>query len=222
MVKLKKEDLTTGVVYKITNTVNNKIYIGRANSFEKHGKKKPSKYGASGRLRRHLSNAHSENKKLRVDIPVLYEAMREHDRNSWKVETLLVCSKDELKDNETKLIKQFNSHDPKIGYNYLIGDNKPENSKNKKEYEDNKIASNRNRAKNSAMKRTEISKTLPTNIYYRKSQLSKNTIEGYFVQIKINGKYKSKAFMAGSKTMSEKLDLAKAFLAEIKKSNNLS
>ncbi len=217
-----EEDINTGVIYKMTNTNNNKIYIGKAFSYEKHGKRKPSKYGGIGRLRRHISNANSTDKKINSECPLLYEAIRKDGKDCWEVDTLLVCKKKDLKSNETEQIKKHKSYLPDIGYNFLMGDNKPKDGNNKDEYEKKKISSNRKRAKNSAMKRTEVSKKLPTNIYYRKSKLSGKEVEGYFVQIKINGKYKSKAFMSKKLTMDEKLEKAKEFLANLKKEHKIS
>ena len=210
------ETINTGVIYKITNTKNGKIYIGKAFSYVKNGKQKLRKHGSKDRLEWHLNKAFSKNKKLNEECPLLYEAMRKYGKDCWKTQTLLVCDKNDLKTNEELKTKEFNSHDSTIGYNFLIGDQKPTENSNKIVYEKKKVDSNRERAKNSAMKRTEINKTLPTNIYYRKSKLGKNEVEGYFVQIKINGKYKSKAFMSKKITMDEKLELAKEFLSKIK------
>jgi len=215
------ESINTGVIYKITNTTNGKIYIGKAYSYEKHGKQVPSIFGGNGRLRRHMSNAFSKNENVNNECPLLYDAMRNDGKDCWVVETLLVCKKKDLKSKETKTIIELKSYLPNIGYNILMGDNKPDEGQNRINYEQKKIKSNRSRAKNSAMKRTDISKKLPTNIYHRKSKLRNNEIEGYFVQIKINGKYKSKAFMSKKLTMKEKLKKAKEFLSNIKKEYNL-
>lgn len=211
-----EENEDTGVIYKITNTTNGKIYIGKAFSYVKNGKQKIRKHGAEDRLLLHINKAFSDNEKINSECPLLYNAMRTDGKDCWKVETLLVCKKRDLKSNETKNIIKLKSHLPDIGYNIFIGDNKPTEGENKINYEEKKVNSNRHRAKNSMMKRTKESKNLPTNIYYRKSKLMNKEIEGYFVQIKIDGKYKSKAFMSGKLTMDEKLEKAKEFLQNVK------
>jgi len=216
-----KESIDTGVIYKIINTKNSKIYIGKAFSYVKNGNQPLRKHGASDRLKFHLNKAFSDNESVSNECPLLYDAMRTHGKDCWEVETILICSKKKLKSKETENIKKYKSHLSDIGYNFLIGDNKPSNGANKTKYEKNKISSNRKRAKNSAMKRTKESKKLPTNIYYRKSKPGNKEIEGYFVQIKINGKYKSKAFMSQKLTMEEKLEKAKDFLSNLKKEHNL-
>ena len=58
-----EETLDTGVIYKITNTKNNKIYIGRAYSYVKNGNQKMRRHGAKDRLNWHFSKAFSKNKK---------------------------------------------------------------------------------------------------------------------------------------------------------------
>lgn len=181
-----KESTDTGVIYKITNTANGKIYIGKAFSYEKHGKQPCTIFGGIGRLKRHLNNAVSENKHTSCQCPLLYDAMRTNGKECWTVETLLVCKKENLKSKETEYITKFQSYLPHIGYNIFIGDNKPISGQHKLDYEEKKVKSNRNRAKNSAMKRTRENKNLPANIYYRKSHLGDKTIEGYFVQNKWN------------------------------------
>lgn len=48
-----EESENTGVIYVITNVVNDKKYIGKAQSYLKNG----SKHGAIGRLKRHVSDS---------------------------------------------------------------------------------------------------------------------------------------------------------------------
>jgi len=203
-----EETINTGVIYKITNTITNKIYIGKAFSYEKHGKRPLSKYGSLGRFRRHCSNAMNNNDD---ECPLLYKAIREYGKECWNIETLEICNKQDLKIKENEYILREQSYLIEKGYNIMIGD--------KNKYEKQKVKSNKKRANNSAMKRTDKSKNLPANIYYRKSKINNSKeIEGYFVQIKINGKLYNKAFMSSKITMEQKLELAKQFLENIKKS----
>ncbi len=54
-------------IYKITNLVNNKIYIGQAVShILNHNRYRP--YGMDGRFRCHISEAYSQKKKINQDI----------------------------------------------------------------------------------------------------------------------------------------------------------
>ncbi len=214
------ETIDTGVIYKITNTTNGKFYVGKADSYEKHGKQPPSKYGGAGRLRRHLSNAHSNNEETSHECPIFYEAIRNSNKEDWNVETLAVCSKKHMKEYETRHIKNLKSYLPEIGYNYFVADNKPIDGPNKEEYEKKKAATNRERAIDGKMKRND--NKLPANVYKRTSTLPNgNVINGYFVQIKVGTKLINKAFMSQKDNDQGKLDKAKEFLAKIKQENNL-
>lgn len=210
----------TGVIYKITNKTNKKFYIGRAYSYEKHGQYPPTKYGSEGRFKRHFTNAHSNDTETAKECPILYEAIRlDPNKDNWTVETLAVCSKKHLKEYETRYIKNLKSYLPEIGYNYFVGNGKPIDGEHKQEYETKKANTNRERAVGGGMKRHDAE--LPANIYCRTSKLPNgNEINGYFVQIKPNGKGEkpiSKAFMSQKDTDEIKLEKAKAFLAQIKK-----
>jgi hypothetical protein len=92
-----KEDLTTGVIYKVTNNLNGKIYIGRASSYEKYGKQKPSYYSGTGRLRRHISNAYSDDDDAKNECPQFYNAIRTDGEANFSVVVLKVCSLKHLK-----------------------------------------------------------------------------------------------------------------------------
>lgn len=200
-----QETLDTGVVYRVFNIMNNKSYIGKAFSYEKHGDKKPTYYGAKGRFKRHLSN--SKSKLAENECPIFYEALRNSDINDWFVFTLKVCSKKHLKEWETKLIKEHQTSDPVCGYNYFVGDNKPDSKVHLAKYQNSKAESNAKRAIGGGLRRQDHSKNLPPNINYRITRKPDGTVksEGYFVQIKIGGKLYSKAFLSNKDTMEAKL-----------------
>ncbi len=94
-------------VYKITNLVNNKIYIGKTcknikNRFESH------KIAAI--------------KKTPGDYFYIHRAMNYYGIDNFIIEELASFNTDqEAKDAETLYIKQFNSKDKSIGYNLTNG-----------------------------------------------------------------------------------------------------
>lgn len=215
-----KETKDTAVVYQILNIETGKSYIGSAYSYEKHGQQNPTKYGAKGRFRRHWSN--KSNPKASSECPVFYEALQKSDLYDWYIMTLAVCSKKHMKEYETRFIRKYKTGNPKYGYNYFVGVKKPENSKYLAQYKSNKAKTNANRAIGGKLKREKHSKNLPPNINYRISKKRDGTVcgEGYFVQIKINGKLYNKAFLSMRETMEDKLNKAIKQLEEFKKRAN--
>lgn len=213
-----QETLDTGVVYLIKNNINGKIYIGSANSFDKHGPSyPPTKYGAKGRFTRHCSNAFSPNNLTATECPLLYEDIRQYGKESFTYTTLKVCDKKHLKEREACSIREYKSYKPEIGYNIMTGTKKPEEGERKDEYEKQRAMINVKRAEDGSMKKAEHNIGLPANINYRKNK-NQNGLEteGYFVQIKMNGKLYNKGFMSMKLTMEEKLEMAKQWLKNIK------
>lgn len=202
-----QETENTGVIYMITNTVNNKKYIGKAYSYVKHSKVPLLRYGALGRFKRHCSNALAGNN----EIPLLYDEMRHYGNNNFKVETVEVCLKESLKAREEYYIIKHETYKQEKGYNFLIGIQKPKDEQHKKEYEIKKSESNKNRAVGGKLRRADETKDLPPNIYKRD--------KGYFVQIKIGSTLFNKAFLSSKDTDIQKLEKAQLWLAEIKRNN---
>lgn len=203
-----QETLDTGVVYRAFNIMNDKSYIGKAYSYVKNGKQKCRRHGGKDRFYRHWLSAHNNEIS---DCPIFYEELRKTNINDWFIFTLKVCSKKHLKEWETKLIKEYQSSDPKYGYNYFVGDNKPNSEVHLLKYQNDKAKSNANRAIGGGLRRQDHSKNLPPNINYRVTRKPDGTVksEGYFVQIKIHGKLYSKAFLSLKDTMDAKLRKAK-------------
>ena len=106
---------------------------------------------------------------------------------------------------------------PEIGYNFLVGNNKPIDGTNKEKYEKSKVDSNKERASGSKMKVLSDSKNLPSNIYPIKTK--KSGVTGYFVQIKIDEALHYKRFNDKNKTPDEKLIDAKNYLDALQKNN---
>ena len=92
-------------VYKITNNVNGKVYIGQAEDIELRWKQhvKASKRGENS---------------------VLYRAMRKYGVENFSFEVVEECSVEELKEKEIYYIGEFNSYihaENSQGYNMTLG-----------------------------------------------------------------------------------------------------
>ena len=95
------------IIYKITNTVNGKIYIGfTAQTIEK-------------RFKRHCRDA----KLTKGNNQRLYKAMRKYGTDAFIIETLVEELDDKWAQNITEsfMIAHFNSTNPDIGYNMTFG-----------------------------------------------------------------------------------------------------
>lgn len=107
-----------GEIYKITNTVNNKCYIGQTRSHRlNHDKYRP--YGYLGRFNSHISEAmRSKNHSKYLDM-----SLRKYGTENFICEKILDCSIDELDKYETHYISEFKSKYPN-GYNLTNGGQK--------------------------------------------------------------------------------------------------
>ena len=87
-----------GYIYKTTNLINGKIYIGQKHStkFDKH-------YYGSGKI--------------------LKQAIKKYGKENFKIEILEESDNKDLDDLEIKYIALYDSTNPNIGYNILIGGN---------------------------------------------------------------------------------------------------
>lgn len=105
-------------IYKITNIVNQKKYVGQAVShILNHKKYRP--YGREGRFRCHISEAYS-NKKNQCHY--LNNAIRKHGVNNFQIELVEYCSNIDADERERYHIQQINSLFP-CGYNLKNGGN---------------------------------------------------------------------------------------------------
>lgn len=103
-------------IYKITNNINNKIYIGQAVShILNHKKYRP--YGMEKRFKCHISEAFS-NKKNQCHY--LNNAIRKYGQDNFKLELIRVCNISEANLIENEEIIKNNSLFP-IGYNLNTG-----------------------------------------------------------------------------------------------------
>ena len=96
-----------GYIYKITNNVNNKIYIGQTkNTIEQ-------------RFKGHIKQAKANKKS---DHSILHEAIRKYGELNFYVEEIdFANTKNELDEKEKYWIKNLNAQNSKIGYNIMPG-----------------------------------------------------------------------------------------------------
>jgi len=89
-------------IYKITNIINDKIYIGQTNNIKK-------------RWKRHISDSYKKN-------TILSRAMRKYGIDNFNISIIDICYN--IKTCyflEKKYIKECNSRDTTIGYNIHVG-----------------------------------------------------------------------------------------------------
>lgn len=101
-----KNVLKTSGIYKITNKINNKVYIGQTKNLK-------------SRIQRHLYDF-KNNKHPNI---YLYNSMRKHGIENFDVEIIFQgnFNQNELNDLEIDLIRLYNSNDKRFGYNMTEG-----------------------------------------------------------------------------------------------------
>ncbi len=102
----------TGEIYLVTNTVNDKKYVGQCVSYLTNG----NKHGYKGRWLSHLSTCRRKYKY----VSLLYNAMRLHGPEKFKSTLIDVVDLSLLNDTETAYIKQYDTYGPN-GYNLTPG-----------------------------------------------------------------------------------------------------
>lgn len=155
-------DDVKGEIYKISNKIDNKIYIGQTRThYMNHGKYRP--YGYIGRFNSHISEAILNSKKKQCTY--LNNAIRKYGKENFIVELLETCQISQLDELEKNYISTFNSIYPN-GYNLTYGGKTTSIAK----IENNKI--NNNTQKDN--KKSEDTKKL---ISLRLKDLHNNNIE---------------------------------------------
>lgn len=108
-------------IYKITNLINNKIYIGQSIDIEK-------------RYKNHIY--FSKNPSSREYNTPIHAALRYYGENNFKIEILEKCKKEELDEREIYYINKFSSNNREIGYNLTNGgDGRKGNAKSILQYD---------------------------------------------------------------------------------------
>ena len=93
-----------GYIYKITNTVTGKCYIGET-----------IQHNYQRRWQKHLNSL-----KYKEGCPLLKSSMKKHGVENFKFEILIICFDQDLVRYEKEYIKKYNSQVPN-GYNILSG-----------------------------------------------------------------------------------------------------
>jgi group I intron endonuclease len=182
-----------GLIYKITNIFNDKVYIGKTKKY--YGERY---FGIEGRFDIHIQNALSNNVN-RNDCPRLYNAIRKYGEYSFDIELLNECDIDECDKYEISYIEQFNSTNPDFGYNISKGGggrsvvNVDENIRKK-------ISQSQNSQYDMNIRP-----------YYKDSKLI-----GYVARRRENGNTFQKMFASQENTPEINLELAKKFIENVK------
>lgn len=95
-------------IYKITNIINNKVYIGQSINIEK-------------RVKEHFYKVQCS-KDISFNS-ILHQAIRKYGAENFTWEVLIECSIEDIDKLEQKYIQEYNSIAPN-GYNILIGGQK--------------------------------------------------------------------------------------------------
>ena len=174
---LDDETLRYCEIYKITNIINNKIYIGQAVShILNHKKYRP--YGMEGRFNSHISEAFSSKKN---QCHYLNNSIRLHGPENFKVELITYCHINDANDIETEEIVKNNSIFPN-GYNLNMGGKNHIPSEESKKRVSSGVINYYKDKKISKFKDIEIEENCDLNKYIR--PLKRNNIQyGWYVYI---------------------------------------
>ena len=93
-------------IYKITNKINGKCYIGQSVNIQQ-------------RFNRHRTAPFNPNNRSK-NSP-LYQAIRKYGLENFTFEILCECQKEDLNEKEKSYIRTYKSHNKKYGYNQTDG-----------------------------------------------------------------------------------------------------
>jgi len=116
---LEKEDShkIIGEIYKITNLLTNKMYVGQTRShYLNRGKYRP--FGHIGRFKKHLNEASRINNKCSCSY--LNSTINKYGAENFKCELIMNCEIEQLDNYERKYIYELNTKFPN-GYNLTNG-----------------------------------------------------------------------------------------------------
>jgi len=102
------------LIYKITNNVNQKVYIGKTKEY--YGE---TYFGIEGRFRNHLTCAFTKSKYN--DCPKLYNAIRKYGKDSFQIELIETTDENNIDEREIYYIDYYQSTSDSNGYNIALG-----------------------------------------------------------------------------------------------------
>ena len=158
-----------GEIYKITNLITNKMYVGQTRShYLNKGKYRP--FGYMGRFKSHICESKSIDKHKACRY--LNSAFNKYGIENFKCELIITCEINQLDDYEREYICELNTRYPN-GYNLTNGGQKCGFEKGKKIILEEEIKPKpiTNMILNSNLKRTEKTKQL---ISYRLKEYKSN------------------------------------------------
>ena len=117
ILELKDKDKVIGEIYLITNTSQNKVYVGQTRS-HRMNKDKYRPFGSIGRFKDHISEAINNTKKNQCSY--LNNAIRKYGSDKFQVELLEKCDVNDLDKREQYYIEKYKSLFPN-GYNLTKG-----------------------------------------------------------------------------------------------------
>lgn len=99
-------------IYKITNKINNKVYIGQSKNISRRWREH----------KRHYKNKNNSS--------VLYKAIRKYGLENFLFEIIELCDESKLDELEIKYIANYKSNNKDYGYNLTEGGDSPPRLKN--------------------------------------------------------------------------------------------
>ena len=97
-------------IYKVTNLINGKSYIGQTTNFRKR-----------------LSDYRNIHKKVNLTQPIALD-IRYYGTDNFTIEIVKLCNPDKLSKYERKYIDKFKTENPKYGYNIFSNINSSQNN----------------------------------------------------------------------------------------------
>lgn len=106
----KSQNVKVCCIYKVTNKLNGKVYIGQTTNFRKR-----------------LSDYMNAHKKTNLTQTIVRKIIQ-YGTENFTIEILEECDSSELADLENKWIKKYNSHNSDYGYNIVANNKDSKNS----------------------------------------------------------------------------------------------
>lgn len=192
MKEIEKDD---HIIYKITNTVNGKIYIGQTKQYRGN-----SYFGIEGRFREHINDSMNGHSKCTN----LSKAIREYGKDKFKITEICRCNEHDVNNKEKEMISEYDSTNPEIGYNIALGGSGRSVVNVNEEIRKHIAIGNKSKLEKMNIKP-----------YHRKGKLV-----GYVIKRREKGKQYGKYFTSTSCTLEENKKQAEKWLQDLKDGKN--